>query len=95
LLQWVRFAPQLLMQAQAKGALAHAKLLTGGRMLRITETVESGRFAMDDPRCIDDLRALGTRAARHHEREVSPRFLFAAAAPFTPYHGLRSSSTDG
>jgi uncharacterized protein len=91
LIQWARFAPHLLTQAQAKGALAHAKLLTGDRLLRITETVERGRFAMDDPRCIEDLRALGTKAARHHERVVTPRFLSAPAATFTPYRGPRSS----
>lgn len=90
LLQWARFAPQLLMQAQAKGALAHAKLLTDGRMLRITETVEPGRFAMDDPRCIEDLRALGTKAARHHERVLNPRFLDTPAAAFVPFNGPRS-----
>lgn len=89
-IRWARFGPHLLMQAQAKGALAHAKLLTGDRMLRITERVEPGRFAMDDPRSIEDLRALGTKAARHYEREVTPRFLDAAVAPFAPYHGPRS-----
>ena len=91
LLQWVRFGPQLLMQAQAKGALAHAKLLTGGRLLRITETVEPGRFAMDDPRCIADLEALGTKAARHNERTVSSRFLHAPAEAFIPFNGPRSA----
>jgi uncharacterized protein len=75
LLQWVRFAPELLMHAQAKGALAQAKLLTGNRMLRITELVAPGRFKLHDPICIRDLQALGERAARHHEREVSERYL--------------------
>lgn len=93
LFQWARFGPQLLMQAQTKGAVAHAKLLTGGRLLRITETVEPGRFAMDDPRCIADLEALGAKAARHHERTVTPRFLYAPAEVFTPYNGPRSAGT--
>lgn len=92
MLQWIRFGPQLLMQAQAKGALAHAKLLTEERMLRVTETVEPRRFSLDDPRCVSDLRALGTKAARHHEREVTPRFLHRPAKAFTPYHGPRSNA---
>ena len=93
LLQWVRFAPELLMHAQAKGALAHAKLLTGNRMLRITEFVAPGRFKLDDPRCISDLQALGHKAARHHERQVSERFLASKVEPFIPFHGPRSGAT--
>ncbi|MPZ24177.1 MAG: hypothetical protein GEU28_11705 [Dehalococcoidia bacterium] len=92
LLQWIRFAPELLMQAQAKGALAHAKLLTGNRMLRISEAVAPGRFKLDDPRCIEELHALGHKAARHHEREVSERFLTSEAEPFVPFHGPRSDA---
>lgn len=90
LLQWMRFAPTLLMQAQAKGALAHAKLLTGDRMLRITETVGPDRFKLDDPRGIQDLQALGDKAARHFAREVAERFLTSKAEPFIPFHGPRS-----
>jgi patatin-like phospholipase/acyl hydrolase len=90
LLQWVRFAPELMMQAQAKGALAHAKLLTGNRMLRITESVAPGRFNLDDPRSIGGLQALGEKAARHHEREVSRRFLASPIQPFVPFRGPRS-----
>lgn len=94
-LQWVLFAPELLMQAQAKGALAHAKLLTHGRMVRITEQVAPGRFAMDDPRWIQDLRALGEKAARHNKVVIGPRFLKEPAEPFTPFHGPRSKTTAG
>lgn len=89
-LQWIRFAPELLMQAQAKGALAQAKLLTGNRMLRITESVSPGRFRLDDPRCIEELRALGDKAARHYEPQVSERFLAVPRAEFIPSRGPRS-----
>lgn len=92
LLQWVRFAPELLMQAQAKGALAHAKLLTGNRMLRVTEPVASGRFKLDDPRCVQDLQALGDKWARHHAHEIGERFLATRVSPFIPYHGPRSDA---
>lgn len=92
LIQWVRFAPELLMQAQAKGALAHAKLLTGERMLRITESVAPGRFKLDDPRSIEELQALGDRAARHHEPAVSGRYLATKVTPFVPYRGPRSEA---
>lgn len=91
-LRWLRFAPELLMQAQAKGALAHAKLLTGNRMLRITESVAPGRFQLDDPRCIEQLQALGDKAARHHEPEVSARFFAAEVKPFVPFRGPRSDA---
>lgn len=91
-LQWMRFAPTLLMQAQAKGALAHAKLLTGNRMVRITENVSPGRLKLDDPRCIEDLRALGEKAARHHEPDVAKRFLDTPAEPFVPFRGPRSAN---
>jgi uncharacterized protein len=93
LVQWIRFAPELLMQAQAKGALSHAKLLTGNRMLRISEAVTPGRFKLDDPRCIQELEALGDKAARHHEQEVAARFLASTVEPFIPFHGPRSKAT--
>jgi hypothetical protein len=94
LLQWALFAPDLLMQAQAKAALAHAKLLTGGveRMLRVSEVVGSRRFSLDDPSTIPDLKALGTKAARHHEVVVSERFMSVRAAEFVPCHGPRAGA---
>ena len=98
-LQWMRFAPTLLMQAQAKGALAHAKLLTGNRMLRITESVSPDRFKLDDPRCIEELRALGDQAARHAVGWFSTHLgaafdvTFSQGDALTPSRGFCASST--
>jgi hypothetical protein len=74
------------MQAQVEAALGQARLLTKGRMLRIDVTTTPGRFALDKATEINDLRSLGEQAARLHEKEVSRRFLFAPAAPFTPFY---------
>ncbi len=93
--QWALTAVETFMQAQAKGALSQAKLLTKDRLLRVTEVVEPRRFALDDPREIDHLRALGCKAGTHMEQEVSRRFLFAPAPPFTPYRGPRSKEGPG
>jgi uncharacterized protein len=95
LLQWARFAPELFMQAQAKAALAHAKLLTRNRILRISEPVAPKRFKMDDPRSIDALRALGEREARHREIEISTRFLYTPTDKFMPFHGPPTTAAIG
>lgn len=93
-LQWIRLAPTLLMQAQARGALSQAKLLTQNRMVRITESVVPGRFKLDDPQCIQELRALGDKAARHYEPDISQRFLATPRSPFIPYRGPRSEQRE-
>ena len=94
ILQWALFGPDLLLQAQAKGALAQAKLLTGAadRMLRLNEVVEPKRFSLDNPSSIQDLKALGMKAARHYGRIVAERFLAAPVSEFVPYHGPRSEA---
>lgn len=88
--QWVLFQSSLFMQAQTRAALAHAKLLTGDRMFRVSESVAPGRFSLDHPRGIEDLQALGTKAARHHESKLEPRFFADPVEPFIPYRGPRS-----
>lgn len=95
LLRWMRFAPTFLMQAQSQAALAHAKLLTQGRLVRISQSVAPNRFSLDDPTGIPSLRALGTKAARHHEAQLAPRYLAQKAEPFIPFRGPRSPESAG
>ena len=93
--RWVRFATDVFLQAQMKAALAHAKLLTDDRLVRITEVVERKRFDLDDPKGIHELKALGYKGARHRYEEVSGGFLQEPAAPFIPFRGPRSVSRSG
>lgn len=94
LLQWARFQTVVFMQAQAKAALAHAKLLTGGRMVRVSELVAPDRFSLDDPSGIQDLQALGTKAARHREPALESRFFDRPTQPFVPFRGPGSEDRD-
>jgi uncharacterized protein len=86
LLLWNKGIVDLQMQAQVASALAQAKVLTGGKILRIDVPAQPGRFSMDDSRCIDQLVALGKTEARHREHEISNKFLDAPADSFTPYY---------
>lgn len=80
-------AVRLLMEAQAKAAVAQANLLTDhSRMLRINPI--TGGTALDDCREIADLTGLGAHAARHYLPKIAPRFLDAPATPFAPYRSL-------
>jgi uncharacterized protein len=77
-------AVRLLMEAQAKAAVAQANLLTDhDRMLRISPVTNA--TSLDDCRQIRDLTGLGAHAARHHLPKISSRFLDAPAGPFQPY----------
>ena len=86
---WNKGISDLLMQAQVASSLAQAKVITGRRPMRINESTQPGRFAMDDARQISDLKSLGISAARHHEQEVSDRFLATPAERFIPYYPVR------
>ena len=86
---WNKGIADLLMQAQVAGSLAQAKVITGRRPMRINESTQPGRFSMDDARQISDLKALGISSARHHEQEVSLRFLETPAERFTPCYPIR------
>lgn len=86
LFAWNKGLITLLMQAQVEAALGQARLLTKGRILRIDATTTPGRFALDKATEINDLRSLGEQAARQYEKQVSDRYLFAPAEPFTPFY---------
>jgi uncharacterized protein len=86
LLPWNKGIVDLLMQAQSRGAVAQANILTDHRMLRVDEIVRPGRFSLDDSRWIQELRALGVQKARHCEPEISERFLRQPITAFTPLY---------
>lgn len=80
-------AVQLVMEAQAKAAIAQANLLTDHhRMLRISPVRSS--TSLDDCRQMDDLTGLGAYTARRHLPEITARFLDQPVEPFTPYRQL-------
>lgn len=95
ILSWHRYLLELLTQAQVKGALAQANLLTDHvRLLRIDETVRRGRFSLDaaTPDQIEDLKALGIQRARHEGPEIMRRFFEAPVVPFEPAYKLEGGS---
>jgi hypothetical protein len=88
ILSWNKGIIDVLMQAQVAGALAQAKVITGRKAMRIDVTTKPGRFAMDDARQVNELRALGAGEAQHYENEVHQRFLDTPVEPFVPYYRL-------
>ncbi len=85
---WAGAMLQLMMEAQVKGSVAQANLLTKHRMIRVNHVVGPGRFSLDDSRTIDDLAALGAQEARHFESKVAETFFGSRVRPFVPYHRL-------
>lgn len=88
--QWNVGILNLVMEAQAEAARAHAGLMAGGRLYRIDATVEVGRFALDraEPETIMRLINLGDSEASKKEvlEAVSARFLNGRhRAPFVPH----------
>lgn len=76
---------ELVLAAQASGAMAQAKVLLGcdGRLLRIDAEVARGRFSLDRATDIDELQGLARNHATHHLNDVLTTFLNAPAAyPF-------------
>lgn len=76
----------LQMQAQAASAIAQAKVLSGGRLVRIDVPAKPKRFSLDDSRKIGELVALGATEARHRENEISTKFLGSPAPQFIPIY---------
>jgi patatin-like phospholipase/acyl hydrolase len=84
------FAPQtanVLMQGQSSGSLGIAYTLLGHEnVIRINETVRSGRFGMDEAktRLIAELAGLGRNRARNESGRIKPIFFDRPAEPFCP-----------
>lgn len=84
LLQWAKYAPDVIMRAQSHGTFAQAQhLLPKDNLERLDVIVPKGRFRLDKAR-VEELVA----EAAHESRIFSPRFaakfLAHRAKPFTP-----------
>lgn len=84
LLQWAKYAPDVIMRAQSHGTFAQAQhLLPKDNLERLDVIVPKGRFRLDQAR-VEELIA----EAAHESRIFSPRFaakfLAHRAKPFTP-----------
>jgi uncharacterized protein len=82
-----RRAVEAAMQGQSFAALGTAQHLAGhDNVIRCNPMVMPGRFAMDQARGIDELKALGHSEARESLRQLTPRFFSCEAEPFIPVH---------
>lgn len=87
---WAPAIHHLLLEAQVKGSIAQANLLTEHRMLRVNEMVRPRRFKLDDSRSIQELAALGSQQARQHEPAVTRTFMREPVVRFEPHHRLEA-----
>lgn len=87
-LGWAPAMHHLLLEAQVRGSIAQANLLTEHRMIRVDHVVRPGRFRIDDSRGIGELVALGSQEARHWESKIAQTFLHSTVEPFAPCHRL-------
>lgn len=86
-------AMKLLMDGQSHGAMGIAKLLTGHEhertaIHRITHTVPSDKYKLDNTAKIQDLKGLGYAMARDREPHLTPIFFDAPADRFDPIYKL-------
>ncbi|RAI54538.1 patatin [Roseicella frigidaeris] len=78
IIRWNRSLISLLMNAQVDSAVRHAQQLVGeARFLRINTVTNEGMYALDNPREIESLFALGNKAASDPSvlYQVKSRFL--------------------
>ncbi len=85
-LGWGKLVLDVFMQAQQAGALAQAKVLSGGRLLRVDRPVPPRLFTLDNAKAIGELHALGIHVGRHFENDIATRFLFTAADRYRPVY---------
>jgi len=81
---WNKNLITLLMNAQVSAAVTHAENLVGrARFLRIDESTEMGRFALDDSSKIPELISLGVQKAQDPKilSQIKSRFLNGVPAP--------------
>ena len=87
LLRYRRAILDLFLDAQAKAGEAQMRFLLGGdQITTINATTGRKRYAMDDPRRMDELIALGQHDGRHNAPKVIKRFLQTPAETFTPVY---------
>ena len=87
---WRFWAPRAIdaaMQGQSFAAIGTAQHLAGhDNVFRFNPVVMPGRFALDKPEGIGELRAFGYSEARESLRQLTPRFFSSTAEPFVPLH---------
>jgi len=86
-------AMKLFMDGQSHGAMGIAKLLTGDEhqrsaIHRVTHTVPSGAYKLDDTSRIRELKGLGYTLAREREPHLASIFFHAPADRFDPIYQL-------
>ncbi len=84
---WAFRAIDAAMQGQSFAAIGTAQHLAGhDNVFRYSPTVMPGRFALDKPDYISELKAFGYSEAREALRQLTPRFFSSTAAPFSPIY---------
>jgi uncharacterized protein len=84
---WALRALEAAMRGQSFAALGTAQHLAGHEnVFRFNPIVMPGRFALDKPQGIDELKAFGYSEARESLRQLTPRFFSSAAEPFAPIY---------
>jgi len=90
-------AIKLFMDGQSHSSLGTAFLLTGHeheaeRVFRITHTVPSGSFGLDDTQKIAELKGMGFSMARERIPTLRKVFFGEPAQPFVPFHQLHNAA---
>jgi patatin-like phospholipase/acyl hydrolase len=86
---WSLRAIEAAIQGQSFASLGTAQHLAGHEnVFRYCPTVMPGRFGLDRPKGIAELKAFGYSEAREALRQLTPRFFSAKAAQFSPAHPL-------
>jgi patatin-like phospholipase/acyl hydrolase len=85
-LHWADTIVEVIGASQSSGALGTARLLLGDdRVVRIDETVARGRFSLDEASSVQNLAALGAKAARTALPNLRTRFVIGPAETFLPF----------
>src|SRR5262249_48196317 len=83
LIFWARRAVDASIVGQSFGAIGTAQHLAGhDNIFRFNPTVIPGRFSLDRPAGIAELKAFGYSEARESLRQLVPRFFEREAEPF-------------
>jgi len=82
---WATKMVDTFMRGQSSGSMGTAYSLVGHEnVVRINQTVTKGRFALDSPKGIEDLCALGKNRARNESARIKSSFFSDIAEPFVP-----------
>lgn len=85
--KWALKLVDTFMAGQSSGSLGIAYVLLGHeRVVRVSPTVEAGRFSLDGVKEIPSLRALATEESRYQLPLLRPLFFQSKAEAFNPCH---------